>query len=83
MAAQNGWIIFQLDVKSTFFHGKLKEDIYVQQPAGFIKKGQEEKVYKYLEHGTTKYKHISYTMALKGVFVNIHCLQNQLGEIKF
>nr|KYP74877.1 Retrovirus-related Pol polyprotein from transposon TNT 1-94 [Cajanus cajan] len=46
MAAQNGWIIFQLDVKSAFLHGELKEEIYVQQPAEFIKKGKEEKVYK-------------------------------------
>jgi len=46
MAAQNSWLIFQLDVKSAFLHGELKEEIYVQQPAGFIEKGQEEKVYK-------------------------------------
>ncbi|XP_047162016.1 uncharacterized mitochondrial protein AtMg00820-like [Vigna umbellata] len=30
MAAHNGWIIFQLDVKSSFLHGELKEEIYVQ-----------------------------------------------------
>jgi len=46
MAAQNGWFIFQMDVKSAFLHGELKEEIYVQQPTGFIEKGQEEKVYK-------------------------------------
>jgi len=46
MAAQNGWFIFQLDVKSAFLHGELKEEIYVQKPVGFIGKGQEGKVYK-------------------------------------
>lgn len=46
MAAQYGWNIFQLDVKSAFLHGELKEEIYVQQLVGFMKKGKEDKVYK-------------------------------------
>jgi len=43
---QYGWTIFQLDMKSVFLHGELKEDIYVQQPTGFVKKEEEDKVYK-------------------------------------
>ena len=46
IAAQYGWNIFQLDVKSAFLHGDLKEEIIVQQPTGFEKKGKKEKVYK-------------------------------------
>jgi len=46
MAAHYNWKIFQLDVKSAFLHGELKEDIYVQQPVGFVKKGEKDKVYK-------------------------------------
>ncbi|GKV15798.1 hypothetical protein SLEP1_g26549 [Rubroshorea leprosula] len=34
MAAQKSWLIYQLDVKSTFLNGELKEEIYVEQPDG-------------------------------------------------
>ncbi|CAI9787682.1 unnamed protein product [Fraxinus pennsylvanica] len=46
LAAQRNWKIFQLDVKSTFLHGELDEDIYVEQPKGYEVKGSEDKVYK-------------------------------------
>jgi hypothetical protein len=46
VAAQKGWNLYQLDVKSAFLNGELKEEVYVQQPRGFETPGQEEKVYK-------------------------------------
>ena len=46
LAACRGWTIFQLDVKSAFLHGELNEDVYIDQPKGYIKKGSEHKVYK-------------------------------------
>ena len=36
--------IEQLDVKTTFFHGYLEEDIYMQQPQGYEVKGKENLV---------------------------------------
>jgi hypothetical protein len=38
--------LHQLDIKTTFLSGELKEDIYMLQPEGFQIKGHEEKVYK-------------------------------------
>ena len=46
LVAQKGWIIHQMDVKSTFLNGYLEEEIFVEQPEGLIVQGQEEKVYR-------------------------------------
>ena len=31
----------QLDVKITFLHGRLEEQIFMSQPEGYVKKGDE------------------------------------------
>lgn len=45
IATQKGWKVFQLNVKSAFLNGVLKEEIYVQQPEAFVKPEEEHKVY--------------------------------------
>ena len=45
MAVQNGWKVFQLDVKSAFLNGILQEEIFVEQLEGFMEQGKEEEVY--------------------------------------
>ena len=45
LAAQKSWVIYQLDVKSAFLHGKINEEVFVDQPPGYEQKGHESKVY--------------------------------------
>nr|GEZ30281.1 hypothetical protein [Tanacetum cinerariifolium] len=44
--AHKSFIVFQMDVKATFLHGSLKEDVYVCQPEGFIDTDHPSHVYK-------------------------------------
>ncbi|CAL8165835.1 unnamed protein product [Prunus armeniaca] len=46
LAAQKNWKLYQLDVKSAFLNGVLQEEVYIDQPDGFVIQGQEDKVYK-------------------------------------
>ncbi|KAB2622521.1 hypothetical protein D8674_024703 [Pyrus ussuriensis x Pyrus communis] len=46
IAAVYNFDIHQMDVKTTFLNGELDEEIYMEQPEGFMLKGQESKVCK-------------------------------------
>ncbi|KAA3467261.1 Retrovirus-related Pol polyprotein from transposon TNT 1-94 [Gossypium australe] len=46
LVVQLQWHVYQFDVKSEFINGDLQEEVYVTHPKGFIKKGNEMKVYK-------------------------------------
>lgn len=46
LVAQFGLILEQLDVKTTFLHGELEEEIYMVQPQGYLDVGKESFVCK-------------------------------------
>nr|GEU96443.1 hypothetical protein [Tanacetum cinerariifolium] len=45
-AAHKGLTVYQMDVKTAFLHGLLKEDVYMCQPKGFIDADHPSHVYK-------------------------------------
>jgi hypothetical protein len=44
LVASYGLLVHQMDIKTTFLNGELDEEIYMEQPDGFVVKGQESKV---------------------------------------
>ncbi|GJR04718.1 retrovirus-related pol polyprotein from transposon TNT 1-94 [Tanacetum coccineum] len=45
-AAHKNMTIYQIDVKTAFLNGKLKEEVYVSQPEGFVDQDNPSHVYK-------------------------------------
>jgi Reverse transcriptase (RNA-dependent DNA polymerase) len=46
LVAQFNLEVHQMDVHSAYLNGELKEEIYMKQPEGFVKPGQEDLVCK-------------------------------------
>ncbi|KAK1631549.1 hypothetical protein QYE76_005864, partial [Lolium multiflorum] len=60
LVASHGLLVHQMDVKTTFLNGELDEEIYMEQPDGFVVDGQEGKWHENFER----------TLTAKGFVVN-------------
>ena len=40
LAVTHGWDPHQLDIKNAFLHGDLVEEVYMEQPLGFVAQGE-------------------------------------------
>ena len=90
LAAQGEWEVHYMDVKSAFLNGKLQEEVFVQQPAGFIDPRSYGKVLKQsnskkqcmassrlLEPGMLDL--MLYKLVLLGVLKNMLCTRKLQG----
>ena len=39
MAAMRYWPLYQLDIKNAFLHGDLADEVYMEEPPGFVTQG--------------------------------------------
>jgi hypothetical protein len=46
LTVHEGWEVHHMDIKSAFINGDIQEEVYIEQPAGFIIAGKEHKVLK-------------------------------------
>ncbi|GKG23369.1 retrovirus-related pol polyprotein from transposon TNT 1-94, partial [Tanacetum coccineum] len=49
--AHKSFPIYQMDIKTAFLNGPLKEEVYVAQPDGFVDPDHPDKVYRLREPG--------------------------------
>ena len=77
LAAQNAWIIHQMDVKYAFLNGYLEKEIFVEHLEGFIVQGQEEKVYllKKTLYGLKQASRTWYSM-IDAYLLNLSCTKS-------
>ena len=78
-ATLQDWEIETIDVKLAYLHGVLEEEIYMEQPEGFIAKGEEDKVcilmhslYRLKQAGQVWNRTFAHTIKRKLGFDTIH-----------
>ncbi|GKB02427.1 ribonuclease H-like domain-containing protein [Tanacetum coccineum] len=70
-ASFKDFVVYQMDVKSAFLHGKIEEEVYVCQPPGFEDPEFPDKVYKMSSMGElTFFLGLQVTQKDDGIFIS-------------
>lgn len=79
LEAQHGWWALQVDIVTAYLNSSIEEDIYMCQPKGYIKQGEENKVcklrkalYGLRQAGERWYQELSSTLANLGLNSSEH-----------
>nr|GEU83476.1 retrovirus-related Pol polyprotein from transposon TNT 1-94 [Tanacetum cinerariifolium] len=85
-ATHKSFTVYQMDVKTTFLYGPLKEEVYVNQPDGFVDPYHPDKVYRFkkalygLKHAPRAwYDELSNFLVSKGFSKGIQIHQSTRG----
>ncbi|GJU75560.1 putative ribonuclease H-like domain-containing protein [Tanacetum coccineum] len=65
-----GFLVYQMDVKSAFLYGTIKEEVYVTQPLGFKDPDHPDKVYKRQDRSNIIYQEAKGDILLVQVYVD-------------
>ncbi|GJX08272.1 ribonuclease H-like domain-containing protein [Tanacetum coccineum] len=85
------FVVYQIDVKSDFIYGKIKEEVYVCQPPGFKDLNFPDKVYKVEKALFTEVKTASIPMETQkpllkdedGEEVDVHMYRSMIGSLMY
>ncbi|GJR76942.1 retrovirus-related pol polyprotein from transposon TNT 1-94 [Tanacetum coccineum] len=71
-AAHKNIIIYQMDIKTAFLNGELKEEVYVSQPEGFVDQDNPSHVYKLKKALYNKHHvyELQISQSPRGIFIN-------------
>nr|GEW60764.1 retrovirus-related Pol polyprotein from transposon TNT 1-94 [Tanacetum cinerariifolium] len=83
-AAHKDFTVFQMDVKTSFLNGILKEEVYVGQPPGFVSKQYPDHVYALDKALCGLHKHLGHEYCTKFLDLMVKCFEmSVMGEMKF
>ena len=66
LASQFKWPVYHFDDESVFLNGEIQEEVYVEQPAGFVVEGDGDKVYRLKKAPRAWYSKIDANLMAQG-----------------
>ena len=72
--------LWQIDFESAFLNGRMKEEVYMRQPEGFVVEGKEDHVYRLLRslYGTMQAGH-TWWHELDKTYANLRYIRSRVS----